>query len=136
VPDPGSVWLGVLAGKESSPHKELQSDKLPSHGRYPCKERNQASICSSYPAKPLVDNREKLKTKAEIMQALKDSFAQAAHAYINAVTPENAFLVTANGTRAGMAAFGMAHFVDHYGQMVERHPAARKPRIDVGDISW
>jgi hypothetical protein len=73
------------------------------------------------PAKPLVDNRadiEKLKTKAEIMQALKDSFAQA-HAYMNAITPENAFLATANGTRAGMAAFGLAHFMDHYGQMVE-----------------
>jgi hypothetical protein len=27
--------------------------------------------------------------------------------------------MTANGTRAGMAAFGIAHFMDHYGQMVE-----------------
>jgi hypothetical protein len=72
------------------------------------------------PAKPLVDNRadiEKLKTKAEIVKALKDSFVQA-HAYMNAITPENAFLATANGTRAGMAAFGMAHFMDHYGQLV------------------
>jgi len=59
-----------------------------------------------------------LKTKTEIVQALKDSFNQA-HAYVDAITPENAFLQTENGTRAGMAAFGLAHFMDHYGQMVE-----------------
>jgi len=73
------------------------------------------------PTKPLVDNRadfEKLKTKAEIVKALKDSFVQA-HAYVDAITPENAFVMTANGTRGGMAAFGIAHFMDHYGQMVE-----------------
>jgi uncharacterized damage-inducible protein DinB len=60
----------------------------------------------------------KLKTKAEIVQALKDSFTQA-HTYVDSITPENAFVMTANGTRAGMAAFGLAHFMDHYGQMVE-----------------
>ncbi len=60
----------------------------------------------------------KLKTKAEIVQALKDSFAQA-HAYVDAITPENAFIQTEHGTRAGQAAFGIAHFMDHYGQMVE-----------------
>jgi hypothetical protein len=74
------------------------------------------------PNKPLVDFRadiEKLKTKAEIVQALKDSFMQA-HAYIDGITPSNAFIVMQNGnTRAGMAAFGIAHFMDHYGQMVE-----------------
>ena len=59
-----------------------------------------------------------LKTKAEIVKALKDSFTQA-HAYVDAITPENAFIQTASGTRAGMAAFGLAHFMDHYGQMVE-----------------
>lgn len=72
------------------------------------------------PTKPLVDNRadiDKLKTKAEIVQALKDSFAQA-HAYVDSITPENAFVMTANGTRAGMASFGIAHFMDHYGQLV------------------
>jgi uncharacterized damage-inducible protein DinB len=26
--------------------------------------------------------------------------------------------MTANGTRGGMAAFGIAHMMDHYGQMV------------------
>jgi uncharacterized damage-inducible protein DinB len=71
------------------------------------------------PSKPLVDTRadfEKLKTKAEIVKALKDSFVQA-HAYVDSITPENAYVMTANGTRAGMAAFGIAHFMDHYGQI-------------------
>lgn len=72
------------------------------------------------PSKPLVDNRaavEKLKTKAEIVAALKESFAEA-HAYVDAITPENAFVTTATGgTRAGTAALGMAHFMDHYGQL-------------------
>jgi hypothetical protein len=74
------------------------------------------------PATPLTDIRagvEKLKTKAEIMQALKDSLAQA-HKFVDAITPENAFVTTASGgTRAGMAAMGSAHMLDHYGQMVE-----------------
>lgn len=72
------------------------------------------------PTKPLVDNRadiEKLKTKAEIVQALKDSFVQA-HAYVDSITAENAFVATEHGTRAGMAAFGTAHLMDHYGQLV------------------
>lgn len=59
-----------------------------------------------------------LKSKAEIVQALKDSFTQA-HSYIDGITAENAFVMTANGTRAGTAAFGIAHFMDHYGQIVE-----------------
>jgi hypothetical protein len=59
----------------------------------------------------------KLKTKAEIVQALKDSFTQA-HAYVDGITPENAFVMTASGTRAGMSSFGMAHLMDHYGQLV------------------
>jgi DinB superfamily len=74
------------------------------------------------PSKPLVDFRgdiEKLKTKADILKALKDSFAMA-HAYVDAITPENAFVTLPNGgTRAGQASLGMAHFMDHYGQLVE-----------------
>jgi len=73
------------------------------------------------PAKPMVDTRadfEKLKTKSEIVTALKDSFVRA-HAYVDGITTENAFVMTANGTRGEMAAFGIAHFMDHYGQMVE-----------------
>jgi len=73
------------------------------------------------PTKPLVDNRaefDKLKTKAELVKALKDSLAMA-HAYVDSITTDNAFDQTANGTRAGMASYGMAHMMDHYGQMVE-----------------
>jgi uncharacterized damage-inducible protein DinB len=60
---------------------------------------------------------EKLTSKADIIQALKDSFTQA-HTYIDGITPENAFVMTASGTRGGMSAFGIAHMMDHYGQMV------------------
>lgn len=61
----------------------------------------------------------KLTTKAEIVQALKDSLAQA-HAFVDGITPENAFVTMPNGgTRGGMASFGLAHMMDHYGQLVE-----------------
>lgn len=63
------------------------------------------------------DAIDKLKTKAEIVQALKDSIAQA-HTYIGGITAENAFVMTEHGTRGGMASFGLAHMMDHYGQMV------------------
>ncbi|HWA93407.1 MAG TPA: DinB family protein [Terracidiphilus sp.] len=61
---------------------------------------------------------DKLKTKAEIIQALKDSYAFA-HQSIDAITAENVFVSTEHGTRGGMAAFCIAHMMDHYGQMVE-----------------
>ncbi len=60
---------------------------------------------------------DKLTSKADIVQALKDSMAQA-HKYVDGITPENSFVMTASGTRGGMAAFGLAHMMDHYGQMV------------------
>ena len=63
------------------------------------------------------DAIEKLTAKADIIQALKDSFTQA-HTFINGITPENAFVMTANGTRGGMSTFGISHLMDHYGQMV------------------
>lgn len=63
------------------------------------------------------DAIEKLTSKADIVKALKDSFVLA-HGFVDSITPENAFVNTEHGTRAGMAAFGMAHFMDHYGQMV------------------
>ena len=69
-------------------------------------------------AKAMSDSIEKLTTKADILKALKDSFAKA-HAYVDSITAENAFVQTAHGTRAGMASFGIAHVMDHYGQMVE-----------------
>jgi uncharacterized damage-inducible protein DinB len=75
------------------------------------------------PGKPMDDMKakqdamNKLTTKADIIQALKDSLTQA-HTYVDAITPENAFVMTANGTRGGMAGLGIAHMMDHYGQMV------------------
>jgi hypothetical protein len=69
-------------------------------------------------AKAMTDSTEKLTTKADIVKALKDSFVRA-HSFVDTITPENAFVQTAHGTRAGMAAFGIAHIMDHYGQMVE-----------------
>ncbi|MGD0729676.1 MAG: DinB family protein [Terracidiphilus sp.] len=67
--------------------------------------------------KAKTDAIEKLTSKADIVKALKDSFADA-HAFVDGITTENAFVQTAHGTRAGMATFGLAHFMDHYGQMV------------------
>jgi uncharacterized damage-inducible protein DinB len=68
-------------------------------------------------AKAMTDSIEKLTTKTDILKALKDSFALA-HAYVGKITQENAFVQTAHGTRAGMAAYGIAHVMDHYGQLV------------------
>lgn len=63
------------------------------------------------------DAIEKLTSKDDIIKALKDSFAQA-HKFIGGITADNAFEMTAHGTRGGMAAFGISHMMDHYGQMV------------------
>jgi uncharacterized damage-inducible protein DinB len=63
-----------------------------------------------------------LKGKEEIVQALKDSYAYAQKS-IDTMTPQNAFETVGSGegrmTRAGLAAFCVAHSMDHYGQMVE-----------------
>jgi uncharacterized damage-inducible protein DinB len=54
--------------------------------------------------------------------ALEKSFVFA-HKAIATITAENAFLaikpVDGQNTRATLAAFGVAHGFDHYGQMVE-----------------
>jgi uncharacterized damage-inducible protein DinB len=63
------------------------------------------------------DAIEKLTTKAEIMQALRDSY-KPAHEVVDGMTPENAFVTTAHGTRAGIMSMGLAHNMDHYGQLV------------------
>src|SRR5450432_3812008 len=60
------------------------------------------------------DAIEKLTTKADIVQALKYSF-KLAHALVDGTTADNAFVTTTHGTRAGMASFGLAHMMDHYG---------------------
>jgi len=73
------------------------------------------------PSKPMVDHRaaiDKLKTKDEIVAALKATFVEA-HKMVDGITPQNAFAMTDSGTRAGMASMGIAHMLDHYGQMVE-----------------
>ncbi|HET6215741.1 MAG TPA: DinB family protein [Acidobacteriaceae bacterium] len=63
-----------------------------------------------------------LKTKDEILAALKQSFAYG-HAQIMTITPQNAFIGIqgADGfhTPATVAAFAVAHGYDHYGQIVE-----------------
>ncbi len=62
----------------------------------------------------------KLTSKAEIMQALRDSFAYE-HAAFATITPANAFVEVGprNDTRMGTAVGALAHMMDHYGQMVE-----------------
>lgn len=66
---------------------------------------------------------EALKSKDDIVKALKDSYAYA-HQAIATITPENAFTALPGpperkATRVSLAAFAMAHSMDHYGQMVE-----------------
>jgi uncharacterized damage-inducible protein DinB len=61
---------------------------------------------------------DKLTSKADIVKALKDSFALP-HKAIDSMTMDNAFVMTKSGTLAGMSSFGLAHMMDHYGQMVE-----------------
>lgn len=65
-----------------------------------------------------------LKSKDELVQALKDSYDYAQKG-IDTITPQNAYVVTGTGpanikfTRAGAATFCLVHSMDHYGQMVE-----------------
>ena len=80
-----------------------------------------------------------LKTKAEIVQYLKDSFALG-HRAIATITSENQVTPLAKpvfpflSTRLGIATIGSFHPMDHYGQMVEYLrmngiiPPASRPR--------
>ena len=74
--------------------------------------------------KPDVDVKkiETLTSKEDCVDALAKSLAFA-HKAIATITPENAFVgiksVDGMDTRASLAAFGVAHGYDHYGQMVE-----------------
>jgi hypothetical protein len=67
---------------------------------------------------------EALKTKDDIVKALKDSYVYA-HAAVSTITPQNAwdsvpgFPPQLKETKATAAAFAIAHSMDHYGQMVE-----------------
>jgi uncharacterized damage-inducible protein DinB len=63
---------------------------------------------------------ENLKTKADIIKFLRDSFALG-HKAAATLTTEN-MLQTAEGSKSSrlhLATFGVAHAFDHYGQMVE-----------------
>lgn len=74
--------------------------------------------------KPDVDMKsiETLTSKDDCVAILAKSLAFA-HKAIATITPENAFVgikpVDGMDTRASVAAFGVAHGYDHYGQMVE-----------------
>lgn len=65
-----------------------------------------------------------IKTKAQIMQYLRESFAEG-HKAIASITNENAFQPLSDSptpflnTRAAIAIFACVHANDHYGQMVE-----------------
>jgi uncharacterized damage-inducible protein DinB len=63
---------------------------------------------------------ENLKTKADIIKFLKDSFALG-HKAAATLTPENILQNPgkSKSTRLRLATFGVAHAFDHYGQMVE-----------------
>jgi uncharacterized damage-inducible protein DinB len=66
------------------------------------------------------DGPASLKTKAEIIKFLKDSFALG-HKAAATLTTENMLQSPANSksTRLHLVAFGVAHAFNHYGQMVE-----------------
>lgn len=75
--------------------------------------------------KPDVDAKaiEKLTNKQDVVAALAGSF-RFAHKAMATLTPENSFEVIKSPepgfqTRATLAAFGIAHANDHYGQIVE-----------------
>jgi uncharacterized damage-inducible protein DinB len=63
---------------------------------------------------------ENIKTKAEILKFLKDSFALG-HKAAATLTPENMLqpLGRNKSPRISLATFAVAHAFDHYGQMVE-----------------
>jgi hypothetical protein len=72
-------------------------------------------------AKPDVDMKAMagLTSKDEAVKALAGSFAYA-HKQLATLTAANAFAsVKDDQTKTSMAAFGIAHMCDHYGQMVE-----------------
>jgi hypothetical protein len=63
---------------------------------------------------------DKIKTRADILKVLKDSFARGHKAAAN-LTTENMLQPISGGKspRLRLATFGVAHAYDHYGQMIE-----------------
>jgi uncharacterized damage-inducible protein DinB len=87
-----------------------------------------AAILNEKPPVPVEGQNENgpanIKSKADIMKYLRDSFAYLHKAVgsineQNLVEPINAFGGTGNATRLGMATLTVGHCFDHYGQMVE-----------------
>src|SRR5580704_13236840 len=75
----------------------------------------------SWGAKPDADVKGMgdLRSKEDTVKALAGSFAYA-HAQLATMTAANAFAsLKDDSTRTSMAAFGIAHMCDHYGQLVE-----------------
>jgi len=80
---------------------------------------------------------EAIKTRAEIMKFLKESFALG-HKAAAQLTPENMLEIPqrSKSPRLYLATFGVAHAFDHYGQMVEYLrmngivPPASRPKPD------
>jgi hypothetical protein len=80
---------------------------------------------------------ENVKSKADIVKLLKDSFALG-HRAAASLTPENMLQPVTNGkaTRLHFATFAVEHAFDHYGQMVEYLrmngivPPASRPKAD------
>jgi uncharacterized damage-inducible protein DinB len=76
-----------------------------------------AAIQGKKPDQALMDSFKDMKGKDTISAALKKSYADL-HAAVQTITAHNAFETVGRGTRAGAAAFAVAHGFDHYGQMV------------------
>lgn len=75
----------------------------------------------SWGAKPDADVKAmgSMTSKEDTVKALESSFAYA-HKQLATLTAANAFAsVKDDSTRTSMAAFGIAHMCDHYGQLVE-----------------
>jgi len=75
-------------------------------------------------AGPGREGPQSIRTKAEILRYLRESFALG-HRAIGTITPDNAVTIVENApvprfkTRLAMATHACAHAYDHYGQLVE-----------------
>jgi uncharacterized damage-inducible protein DinB len=84
----------------------------------------QYSFFGAFGVKPTIDPKslEKLTSKDDVIQALKDSFVFAQRA-TETMTVQNAFeeIQSRDGanTRTSIAAFSLEHTNDHYGQLIE-----------------
>jgi uncharacterized damage-inducible protein DinB len=83
---------------------------------------NYAFFGNAASIKPDMPKLADLKTKDQLVKALKDSFAFA-HQAAATLTPDNALEsvkpMDGVGTRSGLMVFALVHANDHYGQLVE-----------------